>query len=378
MRRFKGQLLMAMLGLTTFLIVPVLANAETETITAEASYIMGDGETPAFAEAMVLQKAKQAALEQAGTHVESYTRLINLDLTVDEIATVADGVMKTEVIERKRALEGDGVRFRIKIRAMITTHKIEDLARRVKGGNVAAEYKKLQDQFAKLTKDLDVLKRQIAKTKTESEREGALDKIREVEKQFREVRSTDTAFHKRLVSGQELSAMVLQQLRDEPRRRHEEQRQQDRQQQALEQLLRTIRQNGHTIEIGPPVIKVSPDRPETVAFRFLVTAKVSEEAKAAIRDLRKAYDGEPGVPVIGRIEEVLNSLTLVLTVVLKDGSEYVTRQNGFHNYRSPRSYDLKRMAHDTPRTDHFSVDIPRHLIGEVNFVEGHILPATAS
>ena len=29
---------------------------------------MGEGETPSFAEAMVLQKAKQTALEQAGTY----------------------------------------------------------------------------------------------------------------------------------------------------------------------------------------------------------------------------------------------------------------------------------------------------------------------
>ena len=378
MRRFKSQVLMAMLGLPALLIVPVFAHAGTETITAEASYLMGDGETPSFAEAMVLQKAKQAALEQAGTYVESHTRLINLDLAVDEIRTLAAGVMKTEVIERKRALEGDGVRFWIKIRAMIPTDKIEDLARRVKGGNVAADYKNLQDQFAKLTKDLDVLKRQVAKPKTESEREVALDKIREVEKQFREVRSMESAFQKRLVSGQELSAMVERQLPEEQRRRQEEQRRRDRQRQALEQLLRTIRENGHTLEIGPPVIKVSPDRPETVALRFLVTATASEEAKAAIRELRKAYGGEPGDSVIGRIDEVLNSLTLVLTVVLKDGSKYVARKNGFHDYRSPRSYDLKLMVDDNPRTGHFSVDIPRQFIGEVDFIQGHISPQTAS
>jgi hypothetical protein len=43
---------------------------------------------------MVLQKAKQRALEEAGTHLESYTHVRNLDLTVDEIKTIAGGVMK--------------------------------------------------------------------------------------------------------------------------------------------------------------------------------------------------------------------------------------------------------------------------------------------
>ena len=60
--------------------------ADTKTLTADASYIMGDGETPSFAEAMALQKAKQSALEEAGTYVQSYTRSVNLitDLIRDD------------------------------------------------------------------------------------------------------------------------------------------------------------------------------------------------------------------------------------------------------------------------------------------------------
>jgi hypothetical protein len=114
---------------------------------------MGDGETPSFAEAMVLQKAKQRALEVAGTYVESYTHVRNLDLTVDEITTIAGGVMKTEIIEQNRALEGNGFRFYIKIRALVTTDKIEDLSRRIKGGNVAEENKKVLEAYARLDKD---------------------------------------------------------------------------------------------------------------------------------------------------------------------------------------------------------------------------------
>ena len=55
------------------------AYADTKTIISEAIYSMGDGETPSSAEAMVLQKAKQRALEEAGTYVESYTHVRNLD-----------------------------------------------------------------------------------------------------------------------------------------------------------------------------------------------------------------------------------------------------------------------------------------------------------
>jgi hypothetical protein len=48
---------------------------------------------PSFDEAQVLQRAKQVALEQAGTYVESYTKVQNLNLTTDEIQTIAGGVM---------------------------------------------------------------------------------------------------------------------------------------------------------------------------------------------------------------------------------------------------------------------------------------------
>jgi hypothetical protein len=72
---------------------PPFAFAETKTQTAEATYTMGNGETPSFAEAQVLQRAKQVALEQAGTFVESYTKVQNLNLTTNEIQTIAGGVM---------------------------------------------------------------------------------------------------------------------------------------------------------------------------------------------------------------------------------------------------------------------------------------------
>lgn len=357
------------------LLIPPLAQAENKVITAEATYSMGDGETPSFAEAMVLQKAKQRALEEAGTYVENYTHVRNLDLTVDEIKTIAGGVMKTEIVEQNREqLKGNGLRFYVKIRALVTTDKMEDLAHRIRGGNLASENKRLQDAIADLTKDLDLLKRQVPETKTESERDVVLDKIREIEKQFREVLSSEKAFYKRLVSGEELVEKAEREFQNEQRRREEEQRREERLNRAFEQLLRSIRDNGHLIEIGPPEIKVSVDTPGTVTLRFLVTATVTDEAKASIRELRNAGGEDLTNSSYQRIEELLNSFTLVLTVGLKDGGQYVKKQKGFHNYISPRSYDLMRMAKEAPRSEYFSIDIPRRSLGEVFSIEGRISP----
>ena len=347
--------------------------ADTKTIISEAIYSMGDGETPSSAEAMVLEKAKQRALEEAGTYVESYTHVRNLDLTIDEIKTIAGGVMKTEIVEQNRALEGSGTRFYIKIRALVTTDKIEDLARRKQLGPLAAENKRLQDDVAKLTRDLEDFKRQILQSKTGSEREVVLEKIREVEKQFRQVRSTETTLYRRLVSGDELSAQVDKAFREEQRRRDVEQRQRERQRESLERVLTTLRRNGHTITIGLPETDVSLDQPDTVVLRFVVTAEASKEAKSVIHDLHEAYGGDLPEDAATRIDEVLDRLALVLTVSLKDSREYVSEPQRIHNYKSARSYNLNQIVQNEPTEADIAVHIPRNVVNQVASVEGKIV-----
>lgn len=369
-RRLSGVL--GVVSLVVLLSVSALVQAETKTIVSEASYSMGDGETPSFAEAMVLQKAKQRALEEAGTYVESYTHVRNLDLTIDEIRTIAGGVMKTEIVEQNRAIEGSGFRFHIRIRALVTTEKIEDLARRKQLGPLAAENKKLQDDVARLIKDLDDFKRQVLQSKTESEREIVLEKIRGVEKQFRQVRSTETSLYRRLVSGEELSAQVDKAFREEQWRREIEQRKHERQRLSLDRVLTTLKSNGHTVSVGSPETEVSLDRPDTVTLRFIVTAEASEEAKSVIHDLHEVYEANLPDDAARRIDEVLNRLTLIITVSLKDGRAYVSKQPRVHNYKSPLSYDLNQMVRNSPTETYITVAIPRNVVSQVASVEGRI------
>lgn len=170
--------MLPLLLLLCILIMPAISHAETKILTAEATYTMGDGETPSFAEAMALQKAKQTALEQAGTYVESYTRTKNYDLSHEEIQTIAGGVLEVEVLEKTRTLVGDGLRFYIKIKATVTTDKMEELAHRIKGKNVAEEYKKLQAEYARLSREVETWKQLAANTPAGPERVAALDQIR--------------------------------------------------------------------------------------------------------------------------------------------------------------------------------------------------------
>jgi ankyrin repeat protein len=178
-------------------IVP-LCLAETKVITSDASYTMGDGESPSFAEAQVLQKAKQAALEQAGTYVEAYTKIQNYDLTKDEIQTLAGGVLTVEVIERTRTMVGDGLRFYIKIKATVTTDKMEELAQRIKGKNVAQEYTKLQSEYAQLSRELEIWKQAAIEVKAGAKREAALERIQESEMNFARIQENEAALFRRL------------------------------------------------------------------------------------------------------------------------------------------------------------------------------------
>jgi len=360
--------------LVVFFPLPVIG--EIKTIITEATYIMGDGETPTFAESMALQKAKQQAIEQAGTYVEASTEVKNLKLTADEIRTIASGLVETETLDKKRLLEGEGMRVYIKIRAKVTTDNINQLATRIKGGSVVADYKKLQNSYAQLMIELESLKRQISETKSESARIDVLNQIREVEKNFHVVESNERAFHKRFISGQALSGMVEASLRNQEILQQETERKLQIKRAALERALNCLRENGHEIDVGPPEPVVTL-KSQSVLLVFIVKAKVSPEAKEALRDLAKAFESDPDSFIKEaeeKINAVLNTLTLSLTVTLTDGKKYVVQKNHFHNFNDPRSWELRQLANAEPRVQEMRVDIPRSLVGTVSSVEATIAP----
>src|SRR3990172_10653977 len=123
-----------------FLFFPSLGFAETKEIISEGTYNMGDGETPSVAESRALLQAKRTALEQAGTYVESYTKVKNLQLTEDEIKVLSSGIMEVEILDRKRTVVGDGIHFWVQIKAKVNPDKIEEMAKRVKEKSVVEDY----------------------------------------------------------------------------------------------------------------------------------------------------------------------------------------------------------------------------------------------
>ncbi len=150
--------------LITILIIvlfPIFSSAEIKEIICEGTYNMGDGETPSVAESRALLQAKRVAIEQAGTYVVSYSKVKNLQLTEDEIKIIASGIMEVTTLDKKRTVVGDGFHFWVKIRAIVNSDKMEDMAKQAKDKNTLEEFKKIQAAYDKSQKEIEGLKKQL-------------------------------------------------------------------------------------------------------------------------------------------------------------------------------------------------------------------------
>ncbi|HLZ19584.1 MAG TPA: tetratricopeptide repeat protein, partial [Smithellaceae bacterium] len=148
--------------LLALLALPLCAGAEVKVIVAEGTYNMGDGETPVTAEEKAILAAKRAAAEEAGTYVESYSKVNNFVLTKDEVQVLAAGVMEVSVLDKKRTVVGDGFNFWVKIKARINPDSISSMARRVKDRDVVDEFNKVKEAYDRSQQQIDDLKKQVA------------------------------------------------------------------------------------------------------------------------------------------------------------------------------------------------------------------------
>lgn len=144
---------------------------------------MGDGETPTVAESRALHNAKRMAVEQAGTYLQSYTKTKNFQLTNDELEMVAGALVEIEILEKKRTVVGEGIRFSVKIKATVTPDKAGELVARLKqkrtepGLNQVQQYKDLRDSYDRLSKEMEDLKRRFAHPTSEAEKNQTVDEI---------------------------------------------------------------------------------------------------------------------------------------------------------------------------------------------------------
>jgi len=158
--------------------------SQSKEIISEGAYNMGDGETPSVAESRALLNAKRVALEQAGTYVESYTKVENLQVTKDEVQVLASGIIEVEILDKKRTIVGDGIRFWVKIKARVNPDRIQEMAKRIKEKDVIEDYKTIQEAYDKSRKEIGELKKQLAQAKDKKEKKQVEAKITDDERLF--------------------------------------------------------------------------------------------------------------------------------------------------------------------------------------------------
>jgi len=181
----KSLVLFSLIIMTMLAFLPqTVAAAEVKEIISEGTYCMGDGETPTVAEQSALLAAKRTALEQAGTYVESYSATKNYQLTADEVKVLASGIMEVTVLDKKRTVDGSNITFWVKIKAEVSTDKIEDMAAKVKEMSIAEDYKKLQESYDKSQQEIGALQKQLSQTSNEKEKVAIRSQIADSENGF--------------------------------------------------------------------------------------------------------------------------------------------------------------------------------------------------
>jgi len=169
---------------TLFLLLPAYGFTEIKDIITEGDYNMGDGETPSVAESRALLNAKRSALEQAGTYIESYSKVKNFQLVEDEVKVLTAGMVEVTILDKKRTIVGDGFRFWVKIKAKVKLDKMEDMAKIVKEKSIIEDYKKIQQEYEKNQREMDKLKKELAMAQEETAKKKVETRIAAEEKLF--------------------------------------------------------------------------------------------------------------------------------------------------------------------------------------------------
>lgn len=143
---------MAALAACCIVFLAVHAQAEERIIEVGHTYVLGENDTRADARRTCYVEARRKAVEQAGTYVESETRVVNLSLSTDEVRAFAAAFVEAELIEEEFLVAGGAFSVRCRVRAKVDTDTIgtrladyaSDPARREQ----LAGYARMRSEFA--------------------------------------------------------------------------------------------------------------------------------------------------------------------------------------------------------------------------------------
>lgn len=165
-----------------------LADAEVRSYTGVGEYAMSDFETPEVAKQRAKARAEQNAIEQAGVYVESYTKTINSQVAHDEIAVMANGIIRITATEYVMTInEGQNI-LNVKsiIKVDIDTDDVLKWLEQNKQERdiLIKENEILKKDNLEKDKELEEIKKRLNEEKTEEGLSELKNKVKKVDKEF--------------------------------------------------------------------------------------------------------------------------------------------------------------------------------------------------
>lgn len=138
------------------------AFASEKLIEASGSYIMDSrlDETPASATARAREEAKRIAIEQAGIYLQSYSKMIDFELSVDEVNTIAAHIIKIQKESSTvEVVEKNLLKFIVTIEALVDATDEMNLKAMMQDKQTLEELtrknKELQEKYDALNRQME-------------------------------------------------------------------------------------------------------------------------------------------------------------------------------------------------------------------------------
>lgn len=164
------------------------SSASEKIIEASGEYVMDSrlDETPASATSRAREEAKRAAVEKAGVYLQSYSKMIDLEINTDEVQTVAARLLKIQdESSNVEVIEKNLLKFTVTIKALVDDLDDDALKKMMQD-------KQTLEELTRKNKDLqekyDALNREMAKYRSKFDSAGDAQKI-EIKKEV--VRNTE-------------------------------------------------------------------------------------------------------------------------------------------------------------------------------------------
>ncbi len=152
------------------------ATPHVQVVVADATYLMADTDTLSGAEENVLTRAKRKAVEEVGVYIEASSQDIEQEADGNtsrtsslNVRTLAAAITKTEILEKRRALDGERLSFYVKIKVTVSLDALEEAIQRQHAYEQLAErHSRLDNENNQLKAELDELRTQTRTSRTTS------------------------------------------------------------------------------------------------------------------------------------------------------------------------------------------------------------------